>query len=92
MSLLDIIIEEKIKFFSNKMKGINEYKDIFTKLKLTIKLGMEFADKNPQINKFSQGFIKEFGTESQKKMNRYLRNRSDYLNNLIEKYNFVSID
>lgn len=47
MSLLDIIIEEKIKFFSNKMKGINEYKDIFTKLKLTIKLGMEFADKNP---------------------------------------------
>lgn len=25
-------------------------------------------------------------------MNRYLRNRSDYLNNLIEKYNFVSID
>jgi len=93
MYLMDILVEEKFKFLSRRMDSIDVNEDIFTKLKLTIKLGMEFASKNPQINKFSQSFIKEFGTESQNQiMEKYFIDRSGYLDGLTKKYDFESID
>ncbi len=93
MYLMDIIVEEKLKFLSEEMSNIDDSGDIFTKLKLTIKLGMEFAHKNPGLNKFSQGFIKETGTELHNEiMRKYYVKRYDYLKGLNEEYGFKSID
>lgn len=93
MSLMDIIVEEKVRFLSEKMDSINDNKDIFTKLKLTIKLGMDFARKNPEIHKFSQGFIKGFGTQCHNEIiEKYYISRNEYLEGLIGRYDFESID
>lgn len=62
MHLMDIIVEEKLKFMSERMGSIDPNEDVFTILKSLIRIGMKFAYKNPSINKFSQSFIKDSGT------------------------------
>src|SRR5699024_1460357 len=93
MELIDIIVEEKLKFLSGKIHSIDDNGDVFTKLKLAIKLGMDFAHQNPKIYKFSQGFIREFGTKSHNEIiEKYYIDRNDYIEELIKTYGFSSMD
>lgn len=93
MELIDIIAEEKLKFLSGKMNNIDDNIDVFAKLKLAIKLGMDFAHQNPKIYKFSQGFIREFGTKPHNAIiEKYYIDRNDYIEELIETYGFLSMD
>ena len=93
MQLIDIIVEEKLAFISNEMKTIEGNEDIFTKLKIMIKIGMKFAHRNPLVNTFSQSFIKESGTQDHnKRMEKYYKQRESFLEELSKKYGFESTD
>lgn len=93
MHLLDIIIEEKLKFINKEMTGFEPSQSIFDKLKLLIKAGMKFAHTNPTIDKFAQSFIKEVGTKAyEERMNKYFISRREFLGSILEKYGFKSMD
>lgn len=93
MNLMDIIIEEKLKFISTRIDSSDFNKDVFSVLKLLIKVGMEFAHINPNINKFAQSYIKETGTEDyNKRMKKYYERRKEFLNGLTAKYGFHNMD
>ncbi|MCF6464873.1 TetR/AcrR family transcriptional regulator [Clostridium sp. Cult2] len=93
MHLIDIIAEEKLKFISERMGSIDFNDDVFEVLKRLMTMGMKFAYKNPNINKFSQSFIKDGGTPTHNKiMEKYYIKRKDYLNNITRKYGFQSMD
>lgn len=93
MHLMDIIAEEKLKFISERMDSIDFNDDVFEVLKRLMTMGMKFAYKNPNINKFSQGFIKDGGTPTHNKiMEKYFIERKYYLNNTTRKYGFQDMD
>jgi len=93
MHLLDIITEEKLKFIYEEMNTIGYSESIFDRLELLIKAGMKFAHTNPAIDKFAQSFIKEIGTKAYaERMNKYFISRKEFLENLLQKYGFKSMD
>lgn len=93
MCLMDIIGEEKLRFMSKEMASMNLNEDIFTILKAFIKSGMKFAHKNPHINKFTQGFVREWGSPVHREiLNKYYIDRADYLNQIAKKYGFKNMD
>lgn len=93
MHLMDIITEEKLKFIYVEVNTLYDNQSIFEKLKLLIKTGIKFAHTNPSIDKFAQSFVKEMGTNSyNERMKRYLVSREDFLEEILEKYGFKSMD
>ncbi|HSH35101.1 TetR/AcrR family transcriptional regulator [Schnuerera sp.] len=93
MHLMDIITEEKLKFISDRMDLIDFDEDVFTVLRNLMKIGMKFANKNPNISKFTQSFVKDLGTPIHNEIfRRYLVSRTDYLNNITKEYGFESMD
>ncbi|NLX61860.1 MAG: TetR/AcrR family transcriptional regulator [Tissierellia bacterium] len=93
MHLLDIITEEKLKFMSKEMNALGPSQSVFDKFKILIKAGMKFANTNPTIDKFAQGFIKEIGTKAyEERMKKYFLSRREFLQSLLQKYGFKSMD
>lgn len=93
MHLMDIITEEKLMYISKRIGSIDFNEDVFTILSELIKIGMKFAYNNPKINKFTQSFVKDWGTPIHNEiLRRYYIDRADYLNNITKKYGFESMD
>lgn len=84
--LVDILIAEKKKFFTENINPTKNQKNIFDFLKFLAHEGVEFAQKHPQINKFSQSFIKERGNLIYEKgLQKYDYRENQFLNYFIEK-------
>ncbi len=93
MQLLDIIIEEKLKFMNKEVNISEENHGIFHKLQFLIEAGMKFSQTNPTIDKFAQSFIKETSTEAyEERMQRYFLSRKEFLEDILEINGFKSID
>ena len=93
MHLMDIITEEKLMYISKGIGSIDFNEDVFTILSELIKIGMKFAYNNPKINKFTQSFVKDWGSPIHNEiLRRYYIDRADYLNNITKKYGFESMD
>ncbi|WP_105617008.1 TetR/AcrR family transcriptional regulator [Vallitalea okinawensis] len=84
-NLIDILIEKKKVFLAKTMKPEDFTKDIFTIFKTQIRLGMEFSCQYPDINRFSESFIKEKGNEIYKKaMKKHDFQSNDQINQLVK--------
>ncbi|MBU5436500.1 TetR/AcrR family transcriptional regulator [Tissierella sp. MSJ-40] len=84
--LIDILAEEKINFFNKSINPEDFDKDIFTLLKIMIKTGIEFAHYRPEINKFSQSYLKDLDNPIFNKIKeKYNFEQNDYLGRLIDR-------
>lgn len=84
--LVDIMIAEKKEFFTENINPRELEKNIFDSLKFVAQKGIAFAQKHPQINRFSQSFIKERGNQIYEKgLQKYDYQEDHLLNYLIEK-------
>lgn len=93
MHLIDIITEEKLEFISARMDSIDFNENLFTILRNLMKIGMKFAKENPNISKFTQGFVKDWGTPIHDEIfRRYFVSRADFLKDITKKYGFESMD
>ena len=82
--LIEVLIEEKKSFLAEKIQPEDFQKDIFTIFMLQAKLGVEFAKKYPQVNRFSESFIKERGSAIyEKALKRYNFQENDFMAMLI---------
>jgi len=61
MALIGIMIERKKAFLSARMRPEVFQQDIFTIFKIQIQLGLAFAAAHPEINAFSESFLREQG-------------------------------
>jgi AcrR family transcriptional regulator len=62
LALIQILIERKRAFLSSVMRPDDFNKDIFTILKTQIEHGISFARANPEIQAFSDSFLREKGS------------------------------
>ena len=61
LALTDIMIERKKTFMTSVMKAEDLQQDIFSIFKTQIEYGIQFAQMYPEINAFSDSFLKEKG-------------------------------
>jgi TetR/AcrR family transcriptional regulator len=61
LSLIEIMIERKQTFLAGIMRPEDFNQDIFTILKTQIEYGLVFARTNPEIQAFSDSFLREKG-------------------------------
>ncbi len=86
MYLIGILVEEKINFLNKSINPKDFDKDIFTLLKIMIKTGIEFANYRPEINKFSQSYLKDLNNPIFDKIEeKYNFEQNDYLGRLIDR-------
>ena len=84
--LIGILVEEKINFLNKSINPKDFDKDIFTLLKIMIKTGIEFANYRPEINKFSQSYLKYLNNPIFDKIKeKYNFEQNDYLDRLIDR-------
>jgi AcrR family transcriptional regulator len=84
--LIGILVEEKINFLNKSINPKDFDKDIFTLLKIMIKTGIEFANYRPEINKFSQSYLKDLNNPIFDKIKeKYNFEQNDYLDRLIDR-------
>ena len=85
MYLIEIFIVEKKKSLAKYIQPEDFTKDFFTILKLLVKAGLMFAKENPQINKFSETYLKDYNSAiNQKMLKKYNPEANDYFNGIIE--------
>ncbi|KXZ39368.1 transcriptional regulator, TetR family [Alkalithermobacter thermoalcaliphilus JW-YL-7 = DSM 7308] len=83
--LVEMLIQEKKKFFIENVDANVFAKDIFTIFIELGKAGIKFAKENPSISKFSESFIREKGNSIYNKVTkRFNFQNDDYMNALIE--------
>jgi AcrR family transcriptional regulator len=61
LSLIEILVEQKMTFLNSVMQPEDFEKDIFAILKTQIRYGMMFAAQFPAVNDFGQSFLREKG-------------------------------
>lgn len=84
-ALIDTLIARKAAFLARVMRPEEMAGDVFTILQAQIRYGMQFARQYPDINRFSESFIRERGNAIYKKaMTRYNFEADEGLNALIE--------
>lgn len=84
-ALIDAMIARKAAFLARVMRPEEMTGDIFTILQAQIRYGMQFARQYPDINRFSESFIRERGSAIyEKAMTRYNFEANGGLNALIE--------
>ncbi len=84
--LFDILAEEKMKFFNEKIRVEDFNKDIFTLLKIMSKVGAEFARCRPEIDRFSSSYLRDLNNPILDKVKeKYDLKDNDYLDILIDK-------
>lgn len=83
--LIDILVEEKMKFFNENIKPEDYQKDIFSLLKIMIDTGMKFARYKPEINRFSSTYLKDLNNPiSDKVKEKYKFQDNDMFDYLID--------
>jgi AcrR family transcriptional regulator len=85
LSLIEILVEQKMTFLNSVMQPEDFQQDIFAILKTQIRYGMMFAAQFPAINDFGQSFVREQGNpifDKAMMQNRYEDNQG--FNQLIE--------
>ena len=83
--LIDILIEEKKKFFGTNFDPDIYQKNIFDLLKFLTHKGIQFAQNHPHITKFSASYIKERGNEIyEKALKKYNYQDNDFVNFIVE--------
>ncbi len=84
-ALIDALIARKTTFLMQAMRPEEMAGNIFTVLETQIRHGMRFAREYPEINRFSESFIRERGNAIYKRaMARYNFEADEGLNALIE--------
>ena len=84
--LYDILAQEKMKFFNEKIKPEDFDKDIFTLLKIMSKTGAEFARYKPEIDRFSASYLKDLNNPILDKVKeKYDFKGNDHLGVIINK-------
>lgn len=84
-ALIDALIARKTSFLRQVMRPEELAGDIFSVLEAQIRHGMQFAREYPEINRFSESFIRERGNAVYKRaMARYNFQADEGLNALIE--------
>ncbi|MCW4029983.1 MAG: TetR/AcrR family transcriptional regulator [Candidatus Bathyarchaeota archaeon] len=83
--LIEVLINKKKAFLTENVKPAMLEKDIFTILKYQMKVSIKFANRYPEIGKFSERFIKEKGNAIyQKALKKYNFMNNDALKPLID--------
>jgi AcrR family transcriptional regulator len=62
LALIGILIARKQEFMASVMQPIDFQQDIFGIFKTQMQYGIEFAKEHPEINQFSESFLKEKGS------------------------------
>lgn len=84
-ALIEILIQRKQAFLAGVMRPEDFNRDIFTILKTQIQHGVEFARANPEIQAFSESFLREKGNPIYKTvMERFNFEASGAFDQLIE--------
>ncbi|MFS1514903.1 TetR/AcrR family transcriptional regulator [Bacillus sp. SCS-151] len=85
LNLIDMLIQKKQLFLAKVMNPSDYSKDIFSIFKTQIRIGMQFSNEYPDINRFANSFIKEKGTPIyEKALTRHNFQDNDQMNKLIE--------
>lgn len=83
--IVEILIEKKKEFLAGVMNPEDFQKDIFSIFEAQIKHGLAFAKENPEINRFSESFLKEKGNPIYKKIvKKYNLAEDDAISALID--------
>lgn len=84
LALTDIMIERKKAFMTSVMKLEDWQQDIFSIFKTQLEHGLQFAQLYPEINAFSDSFLKEKGNPIyETAMTRHNFENNDAINNMI---------
>ena len=85
-ALIDIMVKRKVEFLSQLMKPEDYAQDIFSIFKTQLQYGLAFAREYPEINRFSESFIREKGNLIYKKaMEMYSFEENDAVTALVER-------
>jgi TetR/AcrR family transcriptional regulator len=83
--LIEVLINKKKAFLTENVKPTMLEKDVFTILKYQMKISIDFANRYPEIGKFSERFIKEKGNAIyQKALKKYNFMNNDAIKPLID--------
>jgi len=83
--LVSLLVEEKIKFLNEKINPEDFNTDFFSLLQILIEAGLDFARRNPMIDKFLQRYIKEHGSAINEKVAKKFNFKSnEYMDHLID--------